>query len=127
MFYVYQTLSGLDQYLKPSYRYGAFHANDASTVGKILQDRLGRAIRYRTLTVYFFKDVVKHQEKIATYALRYDPPIHSKKVKSKSIRGFVDVKQVSFLQYSKVKLQHFWTYWIKDNTPSEDISIFEHQ
>ena len=124
MFYVYQTLSGLNQYLKPSYRTGAFYTKDASTIGKTLKDRLGEAIRYRKLTVYFFKDTMKSNEKTTTYALRYDSVVPTKKHKSKSIRGFVEIRQVSLIRYTQVKLQHFWQYWIKDNTPSEITTVF---
>lgn len=124
MFYVYRTLSAMDQHLRSSYRFGAFHTNDTSKIGPILQKFLGHAIRQRVLTTYFFKESLKRDTKILTYALRYDPPTRVKGDKTKTIRGFVEIEQVSFFRYGKTKLQRFWSYWIKDNTPYDESEIY---
>lgn len=124
MFYTYRTLSAMDQHLRPSYRFGAIRTNHPSKIGEILQHRLGKAIRQRVLKTYFFKESLKHDKKILTYALRYDPPTRMKGVKVKTIRGFVEVEQVSWWNYCKVKVHHFWSYWIKNNTPCDESEIF---
>ena len=124
MFYVYRTLAAMDQYLRSSYRFGAFHTNDANKIGPILQKFLGHAIRQRVLTTYFFKESLKRDTKILTYALRYDPPTRVKGDKTKTIRGFVEIEQVSFFRYLRTKLKRFWHYWVKDNTPCDESEIF---
>ena len=124
MFYIYRTLAAMDQHLRPSYRFGAFHTNDVSQIGSILQKFLGHAIRHRVLTTYFFKESLKHNSKILTYVLRYDPPVRVKGDKTKVLRGFVEVEQVSFIRYSKTKLHRVWSYWIKNNTPCDESEIF---
>lgn len=124
MFYIYRTLSSLNGHLRPSYQSGAFRTNDASRIGEILKRYLGQAIRHRVLTTYFFKESLKHNTKVITYALRYDPPIRVKGDRNKAIRGFVEIEQVSFVRYCKVKLARFWSYWIKNNTPADASEIF---
>ena len=124
MFYVYRTLFAMDQHLRSSYRFGAFYTNDTSKIGPILQEFLGHAIRQRVLTTYFFKESLRHDTKILTYALRYDPLTRVKRDKTKTIRGFVEIEQVSFFRYGKTKLQKFWSYWIKNNTPADVSEIF---
>ena len=124
MFYIYRTLSALNGHLRPSYQSGAFRTNDVSRIGEILKQYLGQAIRHRVLTTYFFKESLKHNSKILTYALRYDPPVRVKGDKTKVLRGFVEVEQVSFIRYSKTKLHRVWSYWIKNNTPCDESEIF---
>lgn len=124
MFYVYRTLSAMDKHLRSSYRFGAFHTNDTNQIGPILQKFLGKAIRQRVLTTYFFKESLKRSTKVLTYALRYDPPVRVKGMKTNAIRGFVEIEQVSFLKYCKTKLQRVWSYWIKNNTPCDESEIF---
>lgn len=87
MFYVYRTLSAMDQHLRSSYRFGAFHTNDTAKIGPILQKFLGHAIRQRVLTTYFFKESLKRDTKILTYALRYDPPTRVKEIRRRRSVG----------------------------------------
>lgn len=128
MFYTYTTLSGLHGYLKPAYRQGAFSTRDPGKIMGILDSKLHKAILRRTLTVYFFKESLRKNAHVYTYALRYDLAPDAKTSsacsRTKIIRGFVDVTPVSFLTYVRAKVKHFWRYWVVDSTPSNKYEIF---
>ena len=116
MYFIYNTSQALDKYIRPSYRTGAFKGeNNHDALAGIIKSHLAGAIVNRKMTCYFLKHSKKNNLDVMTFAVRYDS-----ETKKNIIRGFVDVRVVSFNHYLKVKLLSFLAYWIKDNTPNKD-------
>ena len=118
MYFIYNTSQALDKHIRPSYRFGAFSGkNHNDAIVGIIKSHLAGAIINRTMSCYFLKHTKKNNEEIMTFAVRFD-----NEAKTKPIRGFVDVQIVSLGKYLKTKCAHFFSYWIKDNTPNQSES-----